>query len=241
MTEIRVPYEFDGRRFEGVLIVPDGQRGPRPAVFVQPDWKGVCPSTIAQSREVAGSDYVVLMADMYGVDYGGESRTREQLAAGMRAIHRDRAFTLACGGRAADALLAEAKARGLVDATRVAALGYCAGGGFVLEQAREGIDWRGVVVFHVTNPNPVVPGTACSIKGRVLAVHGSVDPVTPKAMMDAFEAELTAAKVDWQIMMFGGAVHSFCDPTANFGPSQYDERLCRQSYRLMRDFFGEVL
>lgn len=241
MTEIRVPYALDGRRFEGVLIVPDGVHGPRPAVFVQPDWKGVCPSTIAQSREVAGSEYVVLMADMYGVDYGGDSRTREQLATGMRAIHRDRAFTLACGGRAYDALLAEATARGLVDGARVAALGYCAGGGFVLEQAREGIDWKGVVVFHVTNPNPVVPGTPCNIRGRVLAVHGSADPVTPKAMMDAFEAELSAAKVDWQIMMFGGAVHSFCDPTANFGPSQYDERLCLQSYRLMRDFLAEVL
>lgn len=240
MTEIRVPYTLDGRRFEGVLIVPDGVHRPRPAVFVQPDWKGVCPSTIAQSREVAGSDYVVLMADMYGVDYGGESRTREQLATGMRAIHRDRDFTLECGGHAYEALLAEATARGLVDGARVAALGYCAGGGFVLEQAREGLPWKGVVVFHVTNPNPVVPGTACNIKGRVLAVHGSADPVTPKAMMDAFEAELSAAKVDWQIMMFGGAVHSFCDPTANFGPSQYDERLCRQSYRLMRDFFAGV-
>lgn len=241
MTEIRVPYELNGRRFAGVLVVPDEVRGPCPAVFVQPDWKGVCASTIAQSREVAGSEYVALMADMYGVDYGGETRTREQLATGMRAIHRDRDFTLACGAKAHEALLAEATARGLIDATRVAALGYCAGGGFVLEQARDGLDWKGVVVFHVTNPNPVVPGTACNIKGRVLAVHGSADPVTPKSMMDAFEAELTAAKVDWQIMMFGGAVHSFCDPTANFGPSQYDERLCRQSYRLMRDFLAEVL
>ena len=96
-------------------------------------------------------------------------------------------------------------------------------------------------MFHVTNPNPVVPGTPCNIKGRVLALHGSVDPVTPKPMMDAFEDELTKANVDWQIMMFGGAVHSFCDPTVHEGATRYDEKLCRKSYMLMRDFFTETL
>jgi dienelactone hydrolase len=75
----------------------------------------------------------------------------------------------------------------------------------------------------------------------VLAIHGSADPVTPKAKMDAFEQELTDAKVDWQVMMFGGAVHSFCDPTAVGGAQRYDEKLCRKSYTLMREFFAETL
>jgi dienelactone hydrolase len=122
-----------------------------------------------------------------------------------------------------------------------AAIGYCAGGGFALEQARAGADFKALVVFHVTNPNPVVPGTPCNIKGRVLAIHGSDDPITPKPMMDALEDELTQAKVDWQVMMFGGAVHSFCDPTVNAGPTRYYEKLYRTSYRLMRDFFAETL
>jgi dienelactone hydrolase len=74
----------------------------------------------------------------------------------------------------------------------------------------------------------------------VLAIHGAADPVTPKPMMDAFEEEMTEAKVDWQVMMFGGAVHSFCDPTANVGASRYDEKLCRKSYMLTRDFFAET-
>ena len=113
-------------------------------------------------------------------------------------------------------------------------------GHFVLEQARAGADFKAVVVFHVTNPNPVVTGTPCNIKGRVLAIHGSADPVTPKPMMDAFEEELTNAKIDWQVMMFGGAVHSFCDPTVHAGPTRYDEKLCRKSYMLMRDFFAET-
>ena len=56
----------------------------------------------------------------------------------------------------------------------------------------------------------------------MLALHG---PVTPKPMMDAFEEEFTKANVEWQVMMFGGAVHSFCDPTAGAGPTRYDEKL----------------
>ena len=241
MAEKKVPYQVDGRQFEGMIVHDDGVKAKCPAVLMQPDWKGVCADTIAQARTVAGKDYVVLMADMFGAGYGDRPKTREELAAGMRAVHDDLAFTLACGGKAYDTLLAEADKLGLVDAGRKAAIGYCAGGGFVLEQARAGADFKAVVVFHVTNPNPAVPGTPCNIKGRVLAIHGAADPVTPKPMMDAFEEELTKAAVDWQVMMFGGAVHSFCDPTANAGPSRYDAKLCRKSYMLMRDFLAETL
>jgi dienelactone hydrolase len=154
MAEKKVPYQIDGRRFEGVIVHDDGAKGKRPVIFMQPDWKGVCADTIAQARTAAGKDYVVLMADMFGVGYGDKPKTREELAAGMRAVHDDRAFTLACGGRAYDTLLAEANGLGLVDAAKKAAIGYCAGGGFVLEQARVGTDFEAVVVFHVTNPNP---------------------------------------------------------------------------------------
>jgi len=241
MTEKKVPYQVDGRQFEGMIVYDDGVKGKRPVIFMQPDWKGVCADTIGQARIVAGKDYVVLMADMYGAGYGDKPKTREQLAAGMSAVHRDLPFTVSCGGRAYDALLAAADKLGVADTTRTVAIGYCAGGGFALEQARAAADFEATVVFHVTNPNPVVPGTPCNIKGRVLAIHGSADPITPKPMMDAFEQEMTDAKVDWQVMMFGGAVHSFCDPTANAGPTRYDEKLCRKSYMLMRDFFAETL
>jgi dienelactone hydrolase len=241
LAEKKVPYQTNGRQFEGMIVYDDNVKAKRPAIFMQPDWKGVCADTIAQARVVAGKDYVVLMADMFGTGYGEKPKTQPQLMAGMRAVHEDLAFTIACGNMAYDTLLAEATKLGLIDAGKKAAIGYCAGGGFVLEQARAGADFKGTVVFHVTNPNPTVPGTPCNIKGRVLAIHGSEDPVTPKSMMDAFEEELTKAKVDWQVMMFGGAVHSFCDPTANAGPTRYDEKLCRKSYMLMRDFFTETL
>ena len=241
MAERKVPYQVDGRQFEGMIVYDDSVKGKRPVIFMQPDWKGVCADTIGQARDVAGKEYVVLMADMFGSGYGDKAKTQEQLRAGMLAVHKDLPFTIACGGKAYDALLAEANKLGLVDTGKKAAIGYCAGGGYVLEQARAAVDFKAVVVFHVTNPNPVVPGTPCNIKGRVLAIHGRADPITPKPMMDALEDELTKAKVDWHIMTFGDAVHSFCDPTANAGPTRYDEKLCRKSYMLMRDFLAETL
>jgi dienelactone hydrolase len=241
MVERKVPYRTNGRQFEGMIVYDDSVKAKRPAIFMQPDWKGVCADTIGQARTVAGKNYVVLMADMFGAGYGDKPKTQQELAAGMRAVHDDLAFTIACGRKAYDTLFAESDRLGLVDPTKKAAIGYCAGGGYALEQARAGADFKAVVVFHVTNPNPVVAGTPCNIKGRVLAMHGSADPVTPKPMIDALQDELTKAGVDWQVMMFGGAVHSFCDPTANAGPTRYDEKLCRKSYMLMRDFFDESL
>ena len=241
MAEKKVPYQVNGRPFEGMIVCDDSVKGKRPAIFMQPDWKGVCADTIAQARTAAGKDYVMLMADMFGQGYGDKPKTQE-LRAGMTAVHQDLAFTLACGSAAYDALMAEANKLGVIDAGKKAAIGYCAGGGFVLEQARAGADFKAVIVFHVTNPNPVAPGTPCNIKGRVLAIHGSADPVTPKPMMDALEAELAKAKVDWHVVTFGRGVHSFCDPTANNpAATQYDEKLCRTSYMLMRDFFAESL
>jgi dienelactone hydrolase len=240
MAEQKVPYQVNGRQFEGMIVYDDGVRAKRPAIFMQPDWKGVCADTVAQARTVAGKDYVVLMADMFGTGYGDRPKTQDELRAGMLAMHKDLPFTIDCGAKACDTLVAEANKLGLIETGNKAAIGYCAGGGYVLEQARAGADFNAVVVFHVTNPNPAVSGTPCKITGRVLALHGSADPITPKPMMDAFEEELTKAKVDWQVMMFGGAVHSFCDPTVNAGPTRYDERLCRKSYMLMRDFFAET-
>jgi dienelactone hydrolase len=241
MTEKKVPYQVGGREFEGAIVYDDSVKTKRPVIFMQPDWKGVCTDTVGMARTVAGQDYVVLMADMYGKGYGDTPKAREQLAAGMRAVHKDLPFTVACGKAACDTLLAEANKLGLVDpAKKPSAVGYCAGGGFVLEQARAGADFKATIVLHVTNPNPVVPGTPCNIKGRVLAIHGAADPVTPKPMMDALEQELTNANVDWQIIMVGGAVHSFCDPTANLDASRYDEKLCHQSYRMIRDFIADT-
>jgi dienelactone hydrolase len=239
--EQTIAYEIDGRKFEGMLVYDDSVKGRRPAILMQPDWAGVCPNTIAQAKQVAGRDYVVFMADMFGAGYGAKAKTIEDLMKNMRAVRDDLAFTIKASDKALEMMLAEGSKRGLIDGTKTAAVGYCAGGGMALEHARTGASFAAVVTFHVTNPNPADPARGCHIKGRVLTVHGSADPVTPKPMIDALEHELTNSGVPWQTMMFGGAAHSFTDPTANTpGRNKYDPMLEKRSYALMRDFLQET-
>ncbi len=203
-----------------MIVYDESVTAKRPSIFMQPDWKGVCADTIGQARTVAGKDYVVLMADMFGAGYGAKPKTQSTNCAPACSP-----CTKICPSRspAAARPMTRCRPRRKSSASPMPARSWrsaiAPAAAMSLEQARAGADFKALVVFHVTNPNPVVAGTPCNIKGRVLAIHGSADPVTPKPMMDAFEDELTKAKVDWQVMMFGPpAVHSFCDPTAK-GPA----------------------
>jgi len=240
MAQIRVPYEYDGREFEGMLVYDDSVSEKRPGVFMQPDWLGVCAHSADMAAQAGGSDLVMMVADMFGKGYGDVERTQEELGTIARGTRRDLPFVQGCGAVAYAALRAEADKRALIDTNRLGAIGYCMGGGFVLEQARVGADFRGVVVFHVTLPNPVDADATPDFRGRILAIHGSADAITPKPQMDALEAELTAAGADWQHFNFGHALHSFCVLDADSDTQRYDDRLCRQSYRLMRDFFADT-
>ncbi len=240
MAEIAVPYEYGGRQFEGMLVYDDTVAEKRPAILMQPDWLGVCRHSIDMAHDVAGADYAVMIADMFGVGYGAREKTFEELMKISREVRGDLPFLLGCGPAADKALTAEADRRGAIDADRKGAIGYCIGGGFILEQARAGAAFAGTAVFHVTLPNPVDPDREPNFKGRVLVFHGAADPVTPPDRIDALEAELSEAGVDWQLMMYGHAGHSFCDKGVFNELQRYDEKLCNQSYRMMRDFFSEI-
>src|SRR6204780_812511 len=122
MTEKKGPYQATGRQFEGVIVYDDSVTAKRPVIFMQPDWKGVCADTIGQARAVAGKDYVVLMADMFGAGYGAKPKTVDELRAGMLAVHKDLPFTLSCGSAANDRLMAEAQKLGIIDAGKKAAI-----------------------------------------------------------------------------------------------------------------------
>jgi dienelactone hydrolase len=127
------------------------------------------------------------------------------------------------------------------DPSRLAAIGYCFGGTTAYELARSGADVKGVVGFHSgLSPSS---GDAKNIKGKVLALLGADDPLIPPAARLAFEEEMRAAGVDWQMILYGNTGHSFTNPHANamnrpgfFYQPQTDAR----SWAEMRRFFDEV-
>ena len=141
---------------------------------------------------------------------------------------------------ALDTMVAEAEKRGIGDATKKAAVGFCFGGGNVLELARMGADVNAVVCLH-GDLLTTMPAKKGDIKAAVFVIHGSEDPVAPKKDRDALEEELQAAGSNWQMLTFGGRVHSFSEEeTMMPGVAEYHAGAAHQTYRMLDDFIQDA-
>lgn len=232
-----VPYQIDGVAFEGRLIYDDSVSTARPGLLMVPDWLGVTDNSEQQAALVAGDRYVVFMADMYGKSVRPSNAEEAGAAAG--AVRADRALMRERAQAALETLKAQA-AQVALDTGKLGAIGFCFGGGSVLELARSGAPLQGFVSFHgnLDTPNPA---DAQNIQAPVLVLHGADDPSVPPAQVDAFIAEMKAAEADWQLVSYGGAVHSFTNPLAsNPGRNQYHPQVAARAYRAMNDLFDEV-
>jgi len=237
MVEKKIGYEVDGKKYEGVLVYDDSVKGKRPAVLMSPDWLGVTQKSLDQAKVVAGKRYVVFVADMYGV--GAAPKNPQEAGPASGQIRNNVALTRARIHKALDTFLAEGNKAGLIDQKKLAAIGFCFGGGNVLELARDGADLKAVVTFHGDLTTSAVDGPG-KIKSRILVLHGADDPLVPKAARDKFEDEMKGAKADYQVVAFGNTVHSFTDPTAKFPPNAvYNEKSAKLAYQMMRDFFSQ--
>jgi dienelactone hydrolase len=129
----------------------------------------------------------------------------------------------------------------LVDTKRIAAIGYCFGGTTVIELARSGAELNGVVSFHGGLDSPT-PADGQNIKCPVLCCHGADDPFEKPEDLTAFEKEMRDAKVDWLLIMYGGAVHSFTQPNPGFSNpgAHYNEKADKRSWEDMKMFFAEI-
>lgn len=237
MVDRPVIYQIDGEPFQGRLVYDDSVAAPRPGLLMVPDWMGVSENAATQARLIAADQYVVFVADLYGQSIRPSNAQEAGAAAGMlradRALMRKRA-------QAAVEVLKTQGPQGQLDADRLGAIGFCFGGGAVLELARSGAPLKGFVSFHgnLDTPNPA---DARQIAAPLLVLHGADDPSVPPAQVEAFVAEMKAAQVDWQLVNYGGAVHSFTNPQANVpGRNQYHPLVAARAYRAMNDLFDEV-
>jgi dienelactone hydrolase len=220
---------------EAYVASDEAVQGPRPGILVV-NWMGISAETRRRCDLLAGLGYVAFAADVYGK--------------GVRPSGSGEAAKLAGKYKADRALLRRRLAAGLselkklpgVDPARTAAIGYCFGGTAVLELARSGADLRGVVSFHggLDAPDPAKSGV---LKAKVLALHGADDPFVPPAQVAAFEEEMRKAGADWQLVAYGGAVHSFTNPGAGADPGKgaaYNALADARSWRAMQEFFLEI-
>jgi dienelactone hydrolase len=238
MVADKVAYSLGGKDFEGILVYDDSVKAKRPAVVMAPNWMGVTSAAITKAKLLAGRKYVLFIADMYGKSV--RPKGFKQALAASGAVRKDIAGQRARINKALDVLLAEGGKRGVTDNARAAAIGFCFGGGNVLELARSGRSVAGVVTFHGSLGTPQ-PATKGGVKTKILVLHGADDPAAPKAQRDALEAEMRAAGADYQIVAFSGTVHSFTDPNAKRpGRSMYNPKVAKRSYAMMNNFFAEI-
>ncbi len=235
----KVAYDIDGTPFEGMLVYDDSLTGARPGLLMIPNWMGPTDDAARKAARVAGNRYVVFVADMYGTDVRPQNPQQAAQAAG--AVRSNRPLMRHRAAAALDVLRQQTpdSEKLSIDTDRLGAVGFCFGGSGVLELARSGEPLNGVVSFHgnLDTPNPE---DARAIQTPILVLHGADDPYVPAGQVAAFEEEMRAADVDWQLVSFGGAVHSFSDPTADSpGQAQYNAKVAGRAFDMMNLFFGE--
>jgi dienelactone hydrolase len=232
-----ITYKYGDVRLMGYLAYDDSSQVRRPAVLLVHEWWGLNDFIKRRTVQVASLGYIAFAADIYGdgfvtKDPKEAGKLAGSFRGGDRKLLRERV----------NAGLQVLMNHGLTDKTKIAAIGYCFGGTTVLELARSGADIAGVVSFHggLDTPNP---DDAKNIKSKVLVLHGADDPNVPVMQVNAFEDEMRKAKVDWQMVSFGGAVHSFTNPDSGSDNSRgiaYNEKADKRSWEHMKMFFAEV-
>jgi dienelactone hydrolase len=234
-TEI-IEYELDGLTFEGYAAYDEAKAPPAPCVLVAHDWSGQSESTRALTRRLAEHGYVGFALDAYGK--GRRGSPSGDNSALMNPLMEDRSLLQ----RRLLAAVAAARNHARVNTERIGVIGHCFGGLCALDLARiSAPGLRCAVSFHGALTPPAVKHG--SIESSILVMHGWEDPVAPPAAVHALADELTAAGADWQIHIYGHAMHAFTFKGANFPERgiMYNEAADKRSWAAMRAFLSEKL
>lgn len=231
-----VDYRSGGTVFKGYLAYDDEIDTKRPGVLVVHEWWGHNDYARGRARQLAELGYVALAVDMYGE---GKQADHPKEAGKFSAAVKANMDEAEARFRAALDLLSE---QPNVNRTDIGAIGYCFGGGIVLEMARRGLPLDAVASFHgsLTTDHPVKPG---EIKGYLYVANGADDPLVKPEDIEAFNQEMQAAGVNYSFQNFPGAKHAFTNPKATelgkkFGlPLAYNAEADRLSWRQMLRLF----
>ncbi|MBC8065355.1 MAG: dienelactone hydrolase family protein [Chlorobia bacterium] len=225
----KVEYKQGDTVLEGFLAYDDSKSGPRPGVMIIHDWNGLDGYEETRAKMLAELGYVAFAADIYGKN----SRPKTQQENGQQAGKYRSDIPLFRARLQAG--LDELKKQSQCDAKKTAAIGYCFGGGGVLELARSGAEVSGVVSFHggLGSPSPAKAG---EVKGKVMVVHAAQDPSVSQEQFMGYLNEMRDAKVDHQTVVYNLNVHAF----TVIGGGQYNADADRRSWIAMKDFFKEI-
>ena len=239
MQTKEVEYQADGTKMKGYLAYDDTVDGKRPGVLVVHEWWGLNDFARRQAEKLVGLGYTALAVDMYGA-----GKTADHPDTATRFSNEVKQNIEQATGRF-KAAMEILRNDPTVDPDKIAAIGYCFGGGVVLEMARAGLDLQGVVSFHgaLATENPAEPGR---VKARVLVLNGADDTFVTSEQIETFKKEMEKAAVDYLFINYPGAKHAFTNPDADefgrkFGLAlAYDREADQQSWQAMEEFLHDV-
>ncbi|AGA91169.1 dienelactone hydrolase-like enzyme [Thioflavicoccus mobilis 8321] len=231
-----VEYQDGDTTLRGYLVYDEALPHKRPGILIAHEWWGLNDFVRERAERLADLGYVTFALDMYGdgrvTEHSNEASAWMQQMTANQEAWRHRALLG----------LEILKRHPMVDAERIAAIGFCFGGGTVMQLAYAGADLDGVVSFH----GPLTPAANTKpgdIKASILVAHGEDDSFVPSEQIAVFKAALDAAQADWQMIIYGGARHAFTNPNADsYGIDnvRYDPLAAKRSWALMRVFLDEV-
>lgn len=235
----QVDYRAGDTVMKGYIAYDDALEGRRPGILVVHEWWGHNAYARKRADMLAELGYTALAVDMYG---DGKTARHPDDAGKFSGELRQNMPLAAARFTAAMELLQQEPS---VDPQKIAAIGYCFGGGVVLEMARAGVDLDGVVSFHGSLA-PAVPAKSGTVKAKILVLNGADDPFVSAGEIDAFKKEMDSAGVDYTFINYPGAVHSFTNPDADvFGrefnlPLAYNQEADKKSWQAMRNFLMDI-
>jgi dienelactone hydrolase len=230
-----IVYQDNGVSCRGFIAYNPETTQPAPCVLVAHDWSGRSKAACQVARLLAEMGYVGFAIDMYGDARIGE--TTEDKTALMNSIASNRKKL----SQRINLALQTAQSHSRVNPLKVAAIGFCFGGLCVLDLARSGAEVKGVISFHGILNEP--SDKECNkITAKVLALQGYDDPLSPPKEIQAFEKEMTAKNVDWQIHLYGKVMHAFTNPNAHEPELglQYNAVAEKRSWGAAKNFLNEL-
>ena len=232
-----VTYQHEGARLTGHLYWDDAIKGKRPGVMVIHEWWGLNDYAKKRARMIAEEGYVAFAADMYG-----DNKVTSKPAQAKEWMLEITADVEAWQERAALGL-EQLINSGMVDPERTAAMGYCFGGGTILQMAYSGTRAKGVVGYHASLP--AAPEEAKGkVNAKVLIFHGAADSFVAPEVITNFQNKMQDSGADWEFVTFGGDVrHGFTVPDAGkkgIPALKYDANADRVSWKRTLDFYAEL-
>ncbi|HQT00250.1 MAG: dienelactone hydrolase [Hydrogenophilales bacterium 16-64-46] len=235
-----VSYQAGDTTMKGFMAYDDAVKDKRAGVLVVPEWWGANDYARKRARMLAEAGYVALVVDMYGNGQVADNPKDAGALAGSVNKNPDLAYARM------DAARKFLDAQGNVKKGELAALGYCFGGGVVLNMARAGLPLKSVASYHgvLATDISVKPG---QIKAKIRVFHGEADPVVPPEQVEAFKTEMANAKADYMLVAYPGVKHTFTNREADsyaaqFGlPLKYDPEADKDSWTRTLEFLKATL